>query len=315
MTFNPWTEASRIVQDAIIADTLSLEAGLSYMNWVPAGDPGTEKVQQKRVKKLGAMDISVLFHQPNPQKLSFEGRDLYTMWMGMDVIVGWEESYQLAKFNGLVSGMDRMLESGLIDMAKTVWQGTTETANGVAITGLAAAGSGTFADPSILDAGSTAGDWEDAGSAAKDINKLHSTLRKYTDGPLGLFVPRSALDLVEYPVPTAAATFADSDIIDLIRKKFDVVIYTGDDPVTGYNLITGAAETSQSCQLYAADMSKLKIPYQKDMVMEDLGWDTKKREGTIRYDGKFGFFAEPVETSSTVYQKMICEIDSIDLSD
>ena len=315
MAHNPWVEASRIIQDRMITDMLPLNAGLEYMTWTALGDPGVMKYAQQRVKRLGDLDISVLFHVPNPQKLEFEGRELYTMWMGMDVEVGWEEAAQIARMGGLIGGMDRILEAGVTDVTKTVWGGTTEAANGVAIDGLRAAGSGTFASPSILDASTSAEDWEDAGMAARDINTLHSTLRQYTNGPLAIFVPLTALGLVNYPVPTSATSFGEKDIIDLIRAKFDIVIFTGNDPLTGYNLVTGAAETAQNCQLYAADMSSLHIVYQKDLAMETLPWNDEKRSGKIRYDGKLGWYADPVETSSTVYQKLICEIDAIDLSD
>jgi hypothetical protein len=314
MAHNPWTEASRIIQERMITDMLPLNAGLEQMTWTALGDPGVMKYSQQRVKKLGNLDVSVLFHVPNPQKLTFEGRDLYTMWMGMDVEIGWEEAAQIARMGALIDGMDRILESGVVDVTKTIWGGTTEALNGHAIDGLRAAGSGTFASPSIIDAGSSAGKWDAAGKAALDINTLHSKLRKKTNGPLALFVPLSALELVNYPVPTSATAFGEKDIIDLIDAKFDAVIFTGDDPLTGYNLVTGAAETSENCQLYAADISTLNIVYQKDLALETLPWDTDKRSGKIRYDGKLGWYASPVETSSTVYQKMICEIDAIDLT-
>lgn len=215
----------------------------------------------------------------------------------------------------MIAGMDRMIQAGMADVADTIWGGTTEAANGVAIDGLRAAGSGTFASPSILDAGSTAGDWEDAGSAAKDVNKLHSTLRQYTSSPLAIAVPLSALDLVEYPIPTSADSFGENDIIDHIAKRFDVIVLTGDHPIDGTNLVTGAAETSQDCQLYAWAVNNLHIPYQKDLTIEVLPYDAVKRNGMIRYDGKMGWYADPIETSAGTYQKMICEIDGIDLSD
>jgi hypothetical protein len=301
--------------DTMIADMLPLNAGLEYMTWTALGDPGVMTYHQQRVKRLGDLDISVTFHQPAPQKLQFEGRDMYTMWMGMDVEVGWEEAAQIARMGGLISGMDRILESGITDVTKTVWGGTTEALNGKAIDGLRAAGSGTFASPSILDASTTAEDWEDAGMAAKDLNTMWSLLRRYTNEPLALAVPLSALALVAYPLPTAASTFGEGTILDYARKLFDIIIFTGNDPLTGYNLITGAAETSQDCQLYAFAPSKFHIVYQKDLSLETLPWDQDKRQGKIRYDGKLGWYADPVETSSTVYQKLICEIDAIDLSD
>jgi len=301
--------------NAMLNDVLPYNAGLELMNWTPLGDPGVMKYSQQRVKKLEGMDISSTFHVPNPQKVQFEGRDLYTMWLGMDIEIGWEEASQLAKFNGLIAGMDRMLEQGLLDVGKTIWRGTTEAANGVAIDGLASAGSGTFASPSILDASTTAEDWEDAGTAAKDINKLTSTIRKYSNGPIAAFIPRSALDLVYYPVPTAAATFGEGSILEMIQSKVDFIVFTGDDPTTTYNIITGAAETSQNCQIYFADVSKLHIVYQKDLAMEALPWNPETRKGKIRHDGKLGWYAEPVNTTGTTYQKMVCEIDAIDLSD
>jgi hypothetical protein len=301
--------------DTMIADMLPLNAGLEYMTWTALGDPGVMTYHQQRVKRLGDLDISVTFHQPAPQKLQFEGRDMYTMWMGMDVEVGWEEAAQIARMGGLISGMDRILESGITDVTKTVWGGTTEALNGKAIDGLRAAGSGTFASPSILDASTTAEDWEDAGTAAKDINKLTSTIRKFSNGPIAAFIPRSALDLVYYPVPTAAATFGEGSILEMIQSKVDFIVFTGDDPTTTFNIITGAAETSQNCQIYFADVSKLHIVYQKDLAMEALPWNPETRKGKIRHDGKLGWYAEPVNTTGTTYQKMVCEIDAIDLSD
>ena len=294
-------------------DMLPLNAGLEFMTWTALGDPGVMTYKQQRVKRLGDLDISVTFNVPNPQKMQFEGRDLYTMWMGMDVEIGWEEASQIARMGSLISGMDRIIESGIVDVSKTIWGGTTAAANGVSIDGFRAAGSGTYVSPSILDAGSTAGKWDAAGAAAKDTNKLYSTLRQKTTGRLGVFVPLSALGLVQYPVPTAASTFGENDIIDLLLKRFDVVILTGDDPLTGTNIVTGNAETLEDCQIYAADLDKLHIVYQKDLGIETLPWNEEKRSGKIRYDGKLGWYAEPVETSSTVYQKMICEIDAIDL--
>lgn len=313
MTFNPWTRASEIVLGAI-NDFLEFRSGLETLSWIPAGDPGTDTFSQYRVDKLEGMDVSVKFKVPNPQKLSLRGRDINTMWLGMDLEIGWEESYKIAKMGALIDGMDRMIEAGLIDIAKTVWQGTTEALNGLAIDGLVAAGSGTFASPSILDAGTTAGAWDTAGNAAKDINALYTTLRKNRlPRPYVAFVPLDALDLVAYPLPVATGEFGERNILDLLTATFDAVVFTDHDD-DGYNVITGNAETSTDCQIYAAATSTLKIVYQKDFQIQSLPWDEDTRKGKIRYDGKIGWYSLPIETSSGTFQKGICEIDSISLT-
>lgn len=313
MTFNPWIEASKIVMGAI-NDFLPFQAGIDLLTWTPAGDPGTDTFQQYRVKRLEGMDVSTRFHVPNPQKITLEGRELHTMWLGMDLEIGWEESYKIARIGALVAGMDRMIEAGLVTIAKTIWQGTTEAANGLAIEGLAAAGSGTFSSPSKLTAGTTAGKWDSPGNAAKDINKLRTTLRKNKfTGPLVAFVPLDAMDLVEYPLPVASGEFGESDILTLMRSKFDAVVFTDKDE-DGNNVITGNAETSEDCEIVVIDASMFNIVYQRDFILQTLPWDEDNRRGKIRYDGKIGWFAQPIEYPDGTYVKGITSIDGIDLT-
>jgi len=311
-SYNPWDAASEII-DAAVEVQLEQNLTLQYMNWVPLGGIGDFSVKQKRAKAVSEAVTSKVFAR-HSERLNFEGRELNVAYHGREIDVGWEEMEQIIELGGMNEGLEKLMEALIFRMEKYVWRGSTAELNGVAVNGLTSAGANTFADPTLLDGGTTAGKWDVAGAAQKDLSKLKSKLRSAGfPGPYVLFYPMDAERAFTYPVTTATATFGDKTIGEYARTLFDAVVPVGND-ASGLNLITGNAETDADFQLYAISASGVKLPYQVAPSREILPYDDRERIGTYRVESKFGVACSTkIVGTSSYYFKPVVEIDAIDL--
>lgn len=307
-----WEQASLLVEQGVQVE-VEADLPLSYLTWRPQGQFGDDTIREKRIDDVEIAQASADFVD-NVDKPQFRARDLNNFYLNRTLEFGWKDTNQIIKMGGMSASDMKLIEALYFGAIKGLFQGTTAEANGVAVEGFTAAGSGTYASPSILDASTSAGAWDVAGNAIKDLNKM---IEKLIDAnarrPYVLSYPRRAVGAFMYCMNSAEPQAGN--IMQYARSAgmFDYVIATGND-YNDYNLISGAAETSEDMQIYAWSMPDMVVKYQIPLGTKTIPWDQKKMLGWIRAEGNMQAAPIPRKTGTSTYQKMICEIDSIDLT-
>ena len=305
---NPWSDAQRIIESAVQVQ-IEQDLPLNYLNWQPLGSFGDEVISQKRIKNVQIAQSSADFRR-NVDTVNFEGRKLNTAYLNRELQFTWRHAEQITKLGGMEASDLKLIEALYFGAIKQAFQGTTAEAHGVAIEGITAAGSGTYASPYILDGSTTAGKWDVAGKSMLDMGTLIELLENLgAPRPYVLSIPSSAAGLFTFPVNSS---YDKSLIIQQARELFEHVILTGNDH-DSVNLITGAAETKINCQIYAWSMPDMRVLYQLPLGTRTLPWDSKEEIGLVRSEGMFTV-APVARAIGTTYYKSIVEIDAIDLT-
>jgi len=233
-----------------------------------------------------------------------------------------EEEYDTYIANG---AMPANLGAAGVDLARAIerrmWQGPPATGPGSEMLtkfyGIndVGTGNGTPSRPLTCDGGASAEDWEDTGMVDQDIGALMAALEsKGFKPPYGFFYPIAASGTFRYPYKPST-TSVDGSILKHIASDPDIafVFGVGDDS-NGYCLMTGAAETTSSAQIFMLSMKDFVVVYNQGMEWKlwysdkDLCWFL---------DGKFRGVIFPIakKASDGKWYKGMSEIDTIDLKD
>ena len=291
-----------------------------WFDWQKVGEPGDEKVVINHalngIEAQTRPGFTIIADTPR-----MEAATLIMPWTGKDYEYSIEAARKLMKA-GYKAAVPLARELG-IGVDKVLWQGAdsladttgADIAEAITVHGITDPGTstGTYARPLYLDGGTTAGKWDAAGAALKDINKVKSMLMKSGfNGPYGLFYPIGAAEAFNYPITTAAATFGNMSILEYAEKMFDVVAPIPKD-LDGDCIASGAEETEEDFQIWGVALGSTSALYTQDFDIEALPWDRKSETGTVRGGARVLPSFEILNIGGSLF-KGVVEIDEIDLT-
>jgi hypothetical protein len=313
-----WERARQVIVDPALA-YVEKNFTAKFFNWQQVGEPGDEKIgithQLNGLEAQTRAGFTIISDRPQMQ-----AADLYMPWTGKEYIYTIEDARKIMKAGAnpavplareLGIGVDKVLWKGADAKANTTG---TAKAQGITVHGITDPGTstGTYARPLVLDGSTTAGKWDAAGAALKDINKVKSMLVKSGfSGPYGLFYPIGAAEAFNYPIVTAAATFGNMSVLEYASKVFDVVAPIPKD-LSGNCIASGGAETEADFQMWGVALGSMSALYTQDFTIESLDWDKRTETGIIRGGARVLPSFEILNIGGSLF-KGVVEIDAIDL--
>jgi hypothetical protein len=307
---NAWDHAAEIINKGVDY-RMEQFFSLKYFAWEQAGQIGDELVFDTVVIP-GSEGATRPAFQTISDEVNMKGRQFKIGWTGKEKEVSVEKMNQILKVGAQSAILNALADEVMVPMEKLAWQGAALATEGMLVQGFKTNGAGTIDDPKFLDAGSTAGNWDVAGAAAKDLGYLHDTIAIQGFNDIGLFFPITALPAFNQPIPTASAMYGNGTIMDLAKNIFEGGVHPvcQDLAATPLSCMTGAAEPATDFQIYAASMSGCALKYTAQPAFEAVPFDVKKNVGTYRYQGRF-CPATVVKKIGAYYYKPVAEIDTI----